>query len=406
LNINNLYLKAATETVDLIGKLLSFLIETNKTEKFDDFLNQINDKADKRISSMPERSLDSTADKNVEYWEGVRDVSNLSKEQWSNLRDINMFNIFLINCVPSLKADIASERIDRLDGFGDIMLKEVEYPSDPTYTETAIRTLNLIRRTLRHFVEIQDTKQFFEFINQMKTRAEAKLITIDDQTPDEDLFIPGEREKTKYYWQAIYDMARITNNQWVSIQNPNQLYGFTKGIEASIIRQERINLSEISEDISEMGNSFFPESISSSITNIKETPEQIKTPPSPESFDELETPYLNDSLKELSQVLSDSILPNHLPAQNEHQLFEDTQILPEDKTEPVLDKAKILKETLIEWGFELPEQVLDDKLDSSSDLASKLLSDIETEIGAEKSEEDDELALALKKSLKMLRDEI
>ncbi|MFX0184027.1 MAG: hypothetical protein ACFE95_13170, partial [Candidatus Hodarchaeota archaeon] len=401
-----LYIKAATETVDLIGKLLSFLIETNKMEKFDDFLNQINIKADNRISSMQERSFNSTADKNVEYWEGVRDVSNLAKNQWIKLRDINMFNIFLINCVPSLKADIASKRIDRLNGFEDIMLKEMDYPSDQTYTETAIRTLNLIRRTLKHFEEIQETKQFFDFINQMKTRAEAKLIMIDDQTPDEDLFIPGEREKTKYYWQAIYDMARIASNQWVSIQNPNQLYEFTKGIEASIIRQERINLSELSEDIPEMGDYIFPESKSSSIIKIKETLEQVETLPSTESFEESETPYLDDSLKELSHVLSNSIPPSHLHSQNEHQLLEDTQILPKDETEPVLDKAKILKEALIEWGFESPEPTFDDKLDPSSDLANKLLSDIESEITAEKSEEDDELALALRKSLKMLRDEI
>ncbi|MFX0150017.1 MAG: hypothetical protein ACFFAJ_04490 [Candidatus Hodarchaeota archaeon] len=408
---NNLYLNAATETVNLIGKLLSYLIETNRTGKFEEFLTQIYTKANRQASVTTEQDSKSKAKGNKKYWEGVRDVINLAKDQWSNLQDINMFNLFLINCVPSLTTDVTLEkRIEDLDGLEELTIKEVTFPSDPTYTETAIRTLNLIRRTLKHFAENQNLDQFSDFINQMKTRAETKFSSIEKDSSNEVFDSPNDRENTKYYWQAIYDIAKIASNQWESIQDPQQLYTFTKGIEVSIIRQERIYINEqgkyeFSEELSEIQDYFYPKTISSSIKEIKETPKQemdssIATPPN-----ELEIDYLDDSLRELSQILSDSTTLEQVPSPQDDPLIKDIQTLSDQETQPVLDKAKILKEVLIECGFEEPYPDVKNGVTSSDNLTDKLLSHIENDLTSKKTKEDNELSLALKKTLRMLKNE-
>ncbi|MFX0170713.1 MAG: hypothetical protein ACFE9L_02215 [Candidatus Hodarchaeota archaeon] len=409
---NNLYLKAATETVNLIGKLLSYLIETNRTGKFDDFLTQIHTKANRQVNETTEQdSKAKEKDGNMKYWEGVRDVVNLAKSQWSNLQDINMFNLFLINCVPSLTTDVTLEkRIEDLDGLEELAFKEVTFPSDPTYTETAIRTLNLIRRTLKHFAENQELDQFSDFINQMKTRAETKFISIEDKSINEIFDTPNDRENTKYYWQAIYDIVKIASNQWESIQDPQQLYAFTKGIEVSIIRQERIYINkqgkyEFSEELSEIQDYYFPKTISSSIKEIKETPKQVMDSSISAPSNELEIDYLDDSLRELSRILSDSTTLDQVPSPQDDPLIKDIQTLPDQETQPVLDKAKILKEVLVECGFEEPYPDVKNGIASSDNLTDKLLSHIENDLASKKTKEDNELSLALKKTLRMLKNE-
>ena len=126
MSIDPTYIKAAVETLDLIHRLLKNLSETQSTNKLNDFLTQIEAKADARVTSSLGQSLGidlPVADregKSPKYWEGVRDMARLAIKQWDVYKkNAGSFSLFLSNTGNSLKGRIAPEEdvVSPLEGF-------------------------------------------------------------------------------------------------------------------------------------------------------------------------------------------------------------------------------------------------------------------------------------------------
>ncbi|WP_455142479.1 hypothetical protein [Candidatus Hodarchaeum mangrovi] len=131
MSIDPTYIKAAIETLDLIHRLLKNLSETQTINKLNDFLSQIEAKADARVSSSLGQSLGidlPVADregKSPKFWEGVRDMARLVIKQWTvHKKNPETFSSFLSNTGNNLKGRIGLEEdvVSPLEGI----LKEKE----------------------------------------------------------------------------------------------------------------------------------------------------------------------------------------------------------------------------------------------------------------------------------------
>jgi len=126
MSIDPTYIKAAIETLDLIHRLLKNLSETQTINKLNDFLSQIEAKADARVASSLGQTLGidlPVADregKSPKFWEGVRDMARLAIKQWdTHKKNPESFSSFLSNTGNSLKGKMGPEEdvVSPLEGF-------------------------------------------------------------------------------------------------------------------------------------------------------------------------------------------------------------------------------------------------------------------------------------------------
>ncbi|MHA1974632.1 MAG: hypothetical protein ACTSW1_16650 [Candidatus Hodarchaeales archaeon] len=134
MSIDPIYIKSAIESLDLIQHLLKYLMENNSTAKLVDFLNQIEAKADARVSSSLGQTLGiniPVADqegKSPKYWEGVRDMARLAIKQWDYLnKDPASFSSFLTNTSSSLRSRISPEE-SAISPLEDLLHKQQPEP--------------------------------------------------------------------------------------------------------------------------------------------------------------------------------------------------------------------------------------------------------------------------------------
>ncbi|MHA1214483.1 MAG: hypothetical protein ACTSR2_13360 [Candidatus Hodarchaeales archaeon] len=135
MSIDPIYIKSAIESLDLIQHLLKYLMENNSTAKLVDFLNQIEAKADARVSSSLGQTLGidiPVADregKSPKYWEGVRDMARLAIKQWDYLnKDPSSFSSFLTKTGMSLRSRISPEE-SAISPLEDLLHKEQPVPT-------------------------------------------------------------------------------------------------------------------------------------------------------------------------------------------------------------------------------------------------------------------------------------
>ena len=158
--IDKVYIEAAIETLDLVLQIASHLHSTQQTHNMNDFLAQIQTKAESKIiSSLGQRlGISIPVDqegKPAKYWEGVRDMAKLSIKKWPELNDIPKYLPFLEGTRANLAAKIGVQTVDNpLEDFvGDAPakppqpipepanpLEDMLIPSQPTPTITPTPT--------------------------------------------------------------------------------------------------------------------------------------------------------------------------------------------------------------------------------------------------------------------------
>ncbi|MHA2054850.1 MAG: hypothetical protein ACW99F_14785 [Candidatus Hodarchaeales archaeon] len=137
--IDNDYIYSAIETLDLVLQIANHLHSTQQTPKMNDFLSQIQTKADSKISSSLGKTLGielpvDQEGKSPKYWEGVRDMARLSIKKWVGLNDIQKYLAFLTGTKANLAAKVGMTITEEnpLDDFvGDAPVQPVAEPANP-----------------------------------------------------------------------------------------------------------------------------------------------------------------------------------------------------------------------------------------------------------------------------------
>jgi hypothetical protein len=139
MSIDRAYIEAAIETLDLVHQIANYLQSEQKTGEMNNFLSQIQTKADAKISSSLGQRLGISIrvdqeGKTTKYWEGVRDTAKLSMKQWQGLKEIPRYLSFLAGTRSNLAAKIGlvEVSVNPLEAFiGEEPVQEVVESVNP-----------------------------------------------------------------------------------------------------------------------------------------------------------------------------------------------------------------------------------------------------------------------------------
>ncbi len=131
--IDKIYIEAAIESLDLVLQIASHLHTSQQTHNMNDFLTQIQTKAESKISSALGQRLGISIPVDQEgqppkYWEGVRDMAKLSVKKWVELNDIPKYLAFLTGTKGNLEAKIGIQTVaNPLEDFvGDTPVQPIQ----------------------------------------------------------------------------------------------------------------------------------------------------------------------------------------------------------------------------------------------------------------------------------------
>ncbi|PWI48756.1 hypothetical protein CEE45_05045 [Candidatus Heimdallarchaeota archaeon B3_Heim] len=136
--IDKVYIEAAIESLDLVLQIASHLHSTQKIHNMNDFLAQIQTKAESKISSSLGQRLGISIPVDQEgkppkYWEGVRDMAKLSVKKWSELNNIPKYLVFLSGTKSNLAAKVGIQvAVNPLEDFvGDAPVQAAQPVAEP-----------------------------------------------------------------------------------------------------------------------------------------------------------------------------------------------------------------------------------------------------------------------------------
>jgi outer membrane biosynthesis protein TonB len=115
MSFDPVYINSAIETLELVQQLYNYLNSNNKIQELTDYISQIENKANARITSSLGKTLGMdipVADqegKPTEYWKGVRDMAKLASKKWVELQDAPRFLSFLNQTSSSLYSRVTPE---------------------------------------------------------------------------------------------------------------------------------------------------------------------------------------------------------------------------------------------------------------------------------------------------------
>jgi hypothetical protein len=115
MSFDPIYINSAIETLELVQQLYDYLNSNNKIRELTDYISQIENKANARITSSLGKTLGMdipVADqegKPTEYWKGVRDMAKMASKQWTTLQNAPRFLSFLNKTSNSLYSRVTPE---------------------------------------------------------------------------------------------------------------------------------------------------------------------------------------------------------------------------------------------------------------------------------------------------------